>query len=216
MSIPNDITVRCPGCGEEFPARIFQSINSDYAPDVAEQIISGSLFRAPCPHCGFAVRLEYDVLYNDMVHGAMIWVLHPESGDYRQNLEEIRSTDFIPYPVMRFVPDMETLREKVSCVEAERDDRVIELCKLFYEDALREQDPSMKLTAVRFRYENGQELMLFVTGDDTLCCPLDPAVYDEMNEKVENLSVREKILGPAAGDDCPFLTIDREWALRSR
>ena len=49
MSIPNDITVRCPGCGEEFPARIFQSINSDYAPDVAEQIISGSMFRAPCP-----------------------------------------------------------------------------------------------------------------------------------------------------------------------
>ena len=71
MSIPKKMTVKCSKCGAEIDVTVFESVNTDFAEDITEQIISGDLFNAKCDKCGFVSHLEYDVLYHDVKHGAM-------------------------------------------------------------------------------------------------------------------------------------------------
>lgn len=125
MSIPMNMTVKCSKCGNPISVTAFQSVNTDYAEDIAEQIISGDLFNARCAKCGFGSHLEYDMLYHDMKHMAMIWVVHKESPEYTSRVAEARATDFIPYKTTRIVEGMNALREKVACLERNRDDRIM-------------------------------------------------------------------------------------------
>ena len=131
MSIPKRMTVNCSKCGKPLSVTVFESVNSDYADDIAMQIMSGELFNVECPHCKFVSHLEYDILYHDLRHGAMIWVVNPKSPDYMKKLAEVRTTQILPYKTLRIVNDMNALKEKVSCLESNRDDRIIELCKVF-------------------------------------------------------------------------------------
>ena len=78
MSLPKEINIRCPKCGRMNPVTVFESINTDYAPDIAKRIMNGDIFKAVCPECGYISHLEYDILYNDIPHKAMIWVLHQD------------------------------------------------------------------------------------------------------------------------------------------
>ena len=52
MSIPRNVMVKCPKCEHSFPATIFDSINTNYAQDVAMSIITGDRFKVSCPCCG--------------------------------------------------------------------------------------------------------------------------------------------------------------------
>lgn len=112
MSIPKRMTISCPKCGARFDATVFQSLNTDYDKNVIDSVISGERFDAKCPQCGFVAHLEYDVLYHDMKHDAMIWVVNPNQETYMQKLVEVRSTAVPPYKTTRIVPDMNGLREK--------------------------------------------------------------------------------------------------------
>ena len=131
MSMPKKTIANCSKCGNPVPVTIFHSVNTDYAEDIAEQIISGELFNVKCDKCGFISHLEYDVLYNDMKHWAMVWVVHKEAPDYDERIVEARSSRIIQYKINRIVNDMNALREKVACLEQNRDDRIIEFCKVF-------------------------------------------------------------------------------------
>lgn len=132
MSIPKTIMIDCPSCKKQFETIIFQSLNTDFAPDIIDTVISGERFSAKCPHCGFVAHLEYDFLYHDMKHSAMIWVIHKGSPKYSKKVDEVRSIPpVLPYDVTRIVSNMNDLREKAACLATGKDDRVVELCKVF-------------------------------------------------------------------------------------
>lgn len=57
MSIPRRISVSCPNCGKNFETTIFESLNTDFAPDVIETVISGERFAGKCLNCGFEAHL---------------------------------------------------------------------------------------------------------------------------------------------------------------
>ena len=130
MSIPRRISVSCPNCGKNFETTIFESLNTDFAPDVIETVISGERFAGKCLNCGFEAHLEYDMLYHDMKHGAAIWVVHDNGPEYARKVAEVRETELLPYSMTRIVPNMDALREKAACLESGKDDRVVELCKV--------------------------------------------------------------------------------------
>lgn len=130
MSIPKRVTVTCPECGKPFQVIIFESINTNYADDVADQVISGSLFHGKCPACGFVANLAYDVLYHDVKRSTMIWLIHKD-GDYEKRVAEVRAIALPSQINTRVVHSVNELREKVACLEANRDDRIIEMVKLF-------------------------------------------------------------------------------------
>ena len=162
MSIPKNVTVKCQRCGTENHITIFESINTDYAPNIAQQIIDGDLFSAKCPKCGHTRHLEYDVLYHDIKHGAMIWVLHNNKEDYASKVEEIQhSQNVLSYKTTRIVNNMNALREKVACLERGRDDRIIELCKVYSVIYLSSKDPEFDCEYAFYNTIGDKEYIFF-------------------------------------------------------
>ena len=98
MSIPRRISVSCPNCGKNFETTIFESLNTDFAPDVIETVISGERFAGKCLNCGFEAHLEYDMLYHDMKHGAAIWVVHDMARNTREKLPKCGRQSCFPMP----------------------------------------------------------------------------------------------------------------------
>lgn len=186
MSIPKQTTVKCSKCGHDIQATVFESINTDYADDIATQIISGKLFEVKCPHCDFLINLEYDILYNDMKHGAMIWVLHKNLPNYESKVKEIRSAPSLPYKTLRIVEDMNSLKEKVSCLECNRDDRVIEFCKAFAMGYLLNEEPDFDFDKAFYTCNDGRErIYLFDNNGDFRSCQFSEAVentYKNMSD----------------------------------
>lgn len=179
MSIPKRVTVSCPQCGKPFQTTIFDSVNTDFAKNIPGKVISGNLFNAKCPKCGFVSDLEYDILYHDLVHKAMIWVLNPDSDDYEKKMQEFRAIDILQYKVTRIVCDIGALREKVACLEAGKDDRVIELCKVFLTCKLIDQQPDFEFRNAFYTYVGGKEIVFFYDINGTeLSSQLEVDVYN--------------------------------------
>ena len=207
MSIPRKITVSCPKCGKRFEALIFDSLNTDYSSDIATKIISGELFDAKCPKCGSIAHLEYDMLYHDLKHKAMIWVGHTNSENYDSRVAEMRATQQLPDYMTRIVPDMNALREKVACLEADVDDQVMELFKLLLEHQLIEENPDFKIRNSFFTYADNKLIVFFydMNGKE-MHCYFEYEQYDAFED-----IYRERLLKMG---NKPFQIIDRMWAIQ--
>ncbi len=206
MSIPQKVTISCPGCGMRFETTIFESLNTEFAPDVAETVVNGERFSAKCPSCGFVARLEYDLLYHDMRHDAMIWVIHKKDENYQKRLEEIMASPWpLSYHTLRFVSSMGELREKAACLETGKDDRVVELCKLLLENELNKQHPEFSIKRIFYTCSKGKPIVIFYdeTGRE-LTCPLDECIYAEMSQRFERASSQTA---------STWQIIDRGWAI---
>ena len=201
MSIPRKFEVNCPKCGKRYQTTVFERINSDFAPNVAETIISGERFNGTCPKCGFVAHLEYDVLYHDMKHGAMIWVIHNNND---QKIAEVRSIPAL-HKTTRIVANMNELREKVACLEAEKDDRIVELCKFFLSAQLMDQQPDYKLRNAFYTFSEGKNIVFFYDDKGKeLCCYLENQIYD----LISNMFATPL----SQMDNSPYKIINRDWA----
>lgn len=206
MSIPKRMTVNCSKCGKPLSVTVFESINSDYTDDIAMQIMTGKLFEVECSHCKFISHLEYDILYHDLRHGAMIWVVNPKSPNYMKKLTEVRTTQILPYKTLRIVNDMNALKEKVSCLESNRDDRIIELCKVFCAYNLLSQRPNFDFKGAFYTAVSGKEMIyLYDTNGDDICCELPDKAYDYLKELYEDSHY-------AAQFDNNYPIVDYDWA----
>ena len=168
MSLPEKISIQCPDCGNNFKTTIFHSINSQYSKSVVRDIIDGSLFITKCPYCQKSINLRYDVLYNDITHHAFIWAIHKEQweeSEYQKKVQEIRELSLYK-GITRLVGSIEELREKVACLSKGRDDRVIELCKAFHVDLLKEKEPSFKVKTVFYTVVDDREVLFFYNEQD--------------------------------------------------
>lgn len=205
MSIPKRVTVSCPGCKKRFETTIFGSLNTDFAPDIIEAVISGDRFAAKCPHCGFQAHLEYDLLYHDMKHGAMIWVIHKENPEYSKKVAEVRATNLLSYDVTRIVPDMNALREKAACLVSEKDDRIVELCKVFLASQVSQQVPNFNFRNAFYTCHGGKNIVYFydLSGKE-IRCDLDDKVYDIISDLY-----KEPLLQM---ENTPYQIIDYDWA----
>ena len=187
MSIPRQVTITCPYCGKNFSATVFASVNTDYSKDLPRRIIDGTWFDSVCPNCQKTVSFNYDMLYHDMNHHAMIWlVCRKNNPDYQKKVDEIRET---PHSgnTTRLVFSKEELREKVACLEKGRDDRVIEICKYFMLDELMRQNPSFEAASVYYALVGDKETMLFYdTSGNALHCFLDEEFYDTMKTQFQD------------------------------
>lgn len=206
MSIPKRMKVACPQCNRQFETTVFESLNTDFAPDIIEQVISGDRFSAKCPHCGFTAHLEYDFLYHDMKHGAMVWVIHENNSEYAKKVAEVRSTHILPYDVTRIVPDMNALREKAACLASGKDDRIVELCKVFLVSQVNQQMPDFDFRNAFYTYHDGQDIVYFYDANGKeIGCNLDDKVYSMIaglfNKPLSNM------------DNAPYQIIDYSWAL---
>ena len=206
MSLPRKMTVNCSKCGHPLTVTVFESINSDYRKNVAKQIMSGELFDAKCPHCQFVSHLEYDFLYHDMKNGAMIWVVHKDSPNYASKISEIRTAQTPPYQTLRIVEDMNALKEKVSCLERNRDDRIIEMCKIFILGNLLTQKPNFAFKEAFYSVLSGEELIYFYdVNGESLLCKLQDETYDYLSGLYFNSRYANEF-------DPNYAIVDSDWA----
>ena len=206
MSIPKRMTVNCSKCGKPLSVTVFESVNSNYADDIAMQIMTGELFDVECPHCKFVSHLEYDILYHDLRHGAMVWVVNLKSPDYMKKLTEVRTMQKLPYKTLRIVNDVNALKEKVSCLERNRDDRIVELCKVFCAYNLLSQRPDFDFKVAFYTAVSGKEMIYLYDNDgNDICCELPDKAYDYLKELYEGSHY-------AAQFDNNYPIVDYDWA----
>ena len=206
MSLPRKMTVNCSKCGKPLTATVFESVNTDYAEDITTQIMWGELFDVKCPHCGFVSHLEYDILYHDLRHGAMVWVVHKNNPEYASKVTEVRSTQKLTYKTLRIVEDMNALKEKVSCLEQGRDDRVIELCKVFVAGNLFAQHPDFVLRNSFYTAVTGKEIIYFYDEDgNNLCWEVSEETYGYIRSLYYNSPYEAQF-------DGNYAIVDYDWA----
>jgi len=207
MSIPKKMTVKCSKCGAEIDVTVFESVNTDFAEDIIEQITSGDLFNAKCDKCGFVSHLEYDVLYHDVKHGAMVWVLHNNSPEYSNRVAELRSSpNILKYKTTRIVNNMNELRQKVACLENGRDDRVIELCKVFIVYNFLSKQPDFDFNnAFYTNFLDQERVFLYDKNGKELSCELTDDIYSMLSEMYFNSEY-------ASAFESFYALVDYDWA----
>ena len=206
MSIPRRISVSCPNCDKEFETTIFESLNTDFAPDVIETVISGDRFVGKCPGCGFEVHLEYDMLYHDIKHGAAIWVVHDNGPESARKVAEVRETELLPYAMTRIVPNMDALREKAACLESGKDDRVVELCKVLLVLQTKQEMSAFEFRNAFYTYCNGKDIVfLYDAAGKEIGYQLGDRTYGVVAERFKQpLAQMAK---------SPYQIIDYAWAV---
>ena len=201
MSMPSKGTVTCPKCHGTFPQTIWESINTDLLPNLPEKVISGEFFTLQCPHCGHTFYAEYTMLYHDIKHRAMVWLVTP--GDDR--VDEIRSAATIPGDTTRMVRSALDLAEKVSSLEAGRDDRGIEFYKLLISPMVADALPQMKNPKLYYTYLGGAEY--FEVVDEARATT--KVEFDTEQYEKDTFLLRKVLAKPAS----KFEEIDQRWAL---
>ena len=121
-----------------------------------------------------------------------------------QKIAEVRSTPAL-YKTTRIVSDMNELREKVACLEAEKDDRVVELCKFFLSAQLMEQQPDYNFRNAFYTFSGGKNIVFFYDDKGKeMSCYLEDQIYDLIsNMFADPLSQM---------GNKPYITINRDWA----
>ena len=210
MSLPIKMTVQCPKCRHSFQAMAYRSINTDLQKDLPKKIISGEFFNAPCPRCKFVAHLQYNVLYNDLRHKAMIWVISPEMSTYEMDLREARASLQASQRMgcmTRIVNDMDALREKVACLESGRDDRIVELIKPVLALKVTEDYPDFVYEKAFYTLNKGNEIVFLYgkAGQEY------QVVFPDDAYRIIEKQYKERI--DASHDDLAPI-IDDKWAKR--
>ena len=125
-------TLTCSSCGEEFTARVFQSVNVGKEPELKEEVESGRIFLQTCPHCSHTQLLKYNMIYHDPEQKLLICL-----SDVAFNSDGMKGY------TCRIVGDPGSLIEKVKIFNAGLDDVAVEICKMVTVKEL-EKDVNLK------------------------------------------------------------------------
>ena len=162
---------------------VWDSVNTDLSPDIPQKIISGEFFEQKCPKCGFVCLVENSMLYHDLRHRFLVWIIHPDE-NYKKNLDEAgKSSRLFSGYSSRVVHHVPELREKVSIIESGRDDCVIEFMKVVLMSQLAESYPEFKVNRAVYISVNSKEYIQFYDSTDRqMHCELSEETYKEIED----------------------------------
>ncbi len=204
MSMERKETITCPACGNAQDFIVWHSLNGDLNPEAKQQLMDGTLFRFKCSKCGYKSIVNYNTLYHDMTHQAMVYYV----GSVKQALEAIADAEKMMSIAMhgyrkRIVTNQNSLREKAIIFEHGLDDRVIEIIKLTYLANISMQFPDAKIKEVYFVVTDGKYILEFI-GDSPMSAEIPANMYDRIkNEFADRLEASEN----------EEFVVNTEWAL---
>jgi len=168
MSISQTNIFICQSCNTTLRTCTWKSINTDLKETIPSEIINGSLFNIKCPNCGNITKLSYPLLYHDLRHKSMIWLLPFDIDNYDKMLSEIRQITIPSGYSTRLVHTVDELREKVSALESGRDDRLIEFCKIHFSKTVFKNNPELIDSKPFYLYFSGKETISFINSDGSI------------------------------------------------
>ncbi len=210
MSQPERKTITCPKCGSEIEFTLWKSINTDMSFAI-DDIISGKLFFVECESCGHVTRVDYPMLFNDMIHQVMISYEFSSDKSSQNDLDGIGQFAKIMSPFyrngIRIVDTQNKLREKVQVFNDNLDDHVIEIYKYSLIFMFFQQYPDLKLSIPAYYLHRGGVPQFQLMADDgqNYFAPFDEDTYIKL--KAAYMESSEN-----AGDNGNAIVVDYEWA----
>ncbi|MGM9739983.1 MAG: CpXC domain-containing protein [Candidatus Cryptobacteroides sp.] len=216
-------SVKCSSCGNENIIDIYQTINVRENPELKEKVKDGSAFLWQCPHCGQLNLAVFQTLYHDPDERLMILLL-PDGSIPDADREIIEKkmaviaeqlvsegADMEGY-VLRIVPDVGSLIEKVNIHDAGLDDVVMEMCKyitkmeLSGKESDKERISAIMESQFKFYKMNGPD------NDITLSYPLEGQLQGvvigfNVYEDCRGIVQRNPSVRPGKG----FARVDAKW-----
>jgi hypothetical protein len=139
--------------------KAIDSANPLRHPPFLDQVLDRTFNRSTCARCGQESRLEGPMLWTDVAHGLMAWMLPPAQRPMWSMIEP-EVIDGLGHPLrqegpafvrawgdrasLRVVFGLDELREKVVASRAGLDDRVVEVLKLPYGDPIEARGPTLE------------------------------------------------------------------------
>ena len=163
MSKIRNVKIKCPKCGKELDAKIYESINVSLDKDLLDKVCDFSVFRLKCEDCRIDFPLEYDCMFHDMENKVVVWSINSVKDRYKA-FEE--GGFFIDQGYsMRFVESNKDLVEKVNMLRDGFCDTVIEYIKVHIIGELIREDKSINLDLdcmKYFKYIEEEKMLDFV------------------------------------------------------
>ncbi len=202
--------VACPNCNEITNEHLYISINATNDPQFRDDLLSEKLLKYKCENCNYECRFTYPLLYNDMKHRFMVYLI-PEidrfqledrslEEDYR-NLKGIKK---------RITPDFNSLKEKIFIFESGLDDMAVELTKLAISEIVAKKHNLKRVEEGHLSMYNRETNTMgftFFIGENN-----EPYVQ---SARLEIYAKSLKIVSEICSNDkklSGFIKIDREWA----
>lgn len=175
----------CPKCKQSQNITLWEQI--DGVEDTLEKnhVLEGTLFLHTCKVCQFKAPVVYNSLYvNKDKHFAIYLSADRDEDKITQVMNQAKENDPECALNRRVVHGPNALREKAIIFEEGLNDRAIEIMKLFYVSAIRENSPSLQVTDCYFAIVNGQWRIEILVKDGTgTAFDTDRKLYDDiMNE----------------------------------
>ena len=199
-------TITCPKCGHQQEAVLWSSINVTIDSWAKAKVLDQSLFLFTCEECGNSAPLSYPCLYHDMEGKLMVYLIpHFTEKDMQMlddpMVEKMREDGY----TLRMVGTANELAEKVVIFQNGRDDRVIELCKLYIHQQLGRQRPDFIPQDI-FYNKGKEELILFFNNQGK---GLNASLPQELYQITEE-SFADQL---AAQEPEEQLVVDYDWAM---
>lgn len=214
MSLKRNVEVTCPNCLIKSNTKFWNSINVTVDEREKERLLANDFFKFTCPICRNIVTIEYDCLYHDMNKREMIYLIVNYSKNNSELVKELEalSEEVLPrfgYKYkLRIVTNNYDLIEKIKIFDCNLDDRIMEICKVYYISDLADSHPDFKLKHIYFDYDIATDNKIIIFLDDK-----GEVLSYDMNMKVYNF-VKDKYLKQIEEkDNRSFQAINREWAI---
>jgi DNA-directed RNA polymerase subunit RPC12/RpoP len=132
MSQKTTELVACPFCGHKQKMTLWAVVNGEVNTKTKKKIIDGKLFEYQCENCGNTHVVSYPTLYEDDSKNAMVyfagnmehWIEANQIVDKRRSVVEAKY-DY----AIRIADSINEFIEKVSLIDHDLDDRIIEIIK---------------------------------------------------------------------------------------
>ena len=72
MSKRVDATITCPGCGRQYPVKLYRTIWGEYEEN-RDLVMNDQINVLECPHCGFSFKAPFAFMYVDIKANFAVW-----------------------------------------------------------------------------------------------------------------------------------------------
>lgn len=205
------IKIICTECGHENEVTICPGLTAQVDTDKFVGLISGSLFNFDCAGCGKKGHLNYDMIYHDIVHRAVIHYVTSEASlqKAKESIEKMKALDgenAMPEDyTYRIVKSQNALREKALLFSYGLDDRIMEILKGLSVSGAKKEHPDLQIVEVLYLTQGGK-WMLQILGNKQMSAEVSMVKYDEIRRK----------LGAAIEDtEIKGYAVDVDWSIRA-
>jgi predicted RNA-binding Zn-ribbon protein involved in translation (DUF1610 family) len=201
----NSIKLKCPDCGADGIRDTVKRICISKAPELKEEILSGSFFEWKCPSCGKQFFIDDVFLYNDDENKFMVYLVPGYSGASLKIPTAIKTdaqydTD---NSILRAAAGFVDFVEKIRILEESLDDRAIEAIKAVYSAALAETNCEKVYNMIFEESGDGALSFAVFLEDDDFTVDIPAEAYEQTKKDFSSLFKEPK--------EKAFLRIDQNW-----